>query len=104
MNEKKRTGSNNKQQPVHAIHSGDNSVTAEVFLYQSPTGYRYHGFVLSRRWNSLGTNKETQGNVFFENSESSLIEVVQKVAEWLRTKAHAEPTSEETTTPPLLAR
>lgn len=94
MNEKKQA--NNKQQPVHVIHSEDKSVTAQLFVFQSPTGFRYLGFTLSRRWNRLTTNKETQGDVFFQNSGTALIEVVQKATEWLRAEACAASAVEET--------
>jgi len=84
---------NGKQRPVHVVRT--ETVTAEVYAFRSNTGYPYYGYTISRHWSSLTTGKETQGCVFFENSEAAIIETVKKVTEWLRSNAHAEGPLEE---------
>jgi hypothetical protein len=104
MTEKKQTAK--KQQPVHVIHAGEatGGVTAEVYIFQSNTGFPYLGYTISRRWNSRATGKETTGVIFFENSSNALVDVVQKVAEWLRTEGQAVLAAEQTNKQPSLGR
>jgi len=51
---KNRTEASNAK-PVHVIRDG--AIAASIWLKQSPTGYYYYDYSLSRSWKSASTGK-----------------------------------------------
>ncbi len=79
--------------PVHVIRKG--AIAASVWQRQSPSGYAYFDFSLSRSWKSLSTEKMGYSKNFFESNETDLIEVIQKASAWMT--ANRKPESEPAT-------
>ncbi|XZE20306.1 hypothetical protein SH449x_000173 [Pirellulaceae bacterium SH449] len=67
--------------PVHVVRKG--AVAASIWQRQSPSGYAYYDFSLSRSWKSLSTDKTGYSRNFFETNEGDLVEVIQKASAWI---------------------
>jgi hypothetical protein len=67
--------------PVHVVRKG--AVAASIWQRQSPSGYAYFDFSLSRSWKSLSSEKTGYSRNFFETNEGELVEVVQRAAAWV---------------------
>lgn len=63
-------------EPVEVIRKG--AIAASIWQRQSPSGYAYYDFSLSRSWKSMSTDKTGYSRNFFETSQADLIEVIQK--------------------------
>ncbi len=75
-------------EPVFVIRKG--AVAASIWQRQSPSGYAYYDFSLSRSWKSLSTDKMGYSKNFFESNEAELIEVIQKASAWITAKRTQE--------------
>lgn len=60
--------------PVETIRKG--AVAASIWRRQSPAGFPYHDFSLSRSWKSLSTGRDGYSDNFFARNEPELLEVV----------------------------
>ena len=67
--------------PVHVVRKG--AVAASIWQRQSPSGYAYFDFSLSRSWKSLSSEKTGYSRNFFETNEGELVEVVQRAEAWV---------------------
>jgi hypothetical protein len=67
--------------PVHVVRKG--AVAASIWQRQSPSGYAYFDFSLSRSWKSLSSEKTGYSRNFFETNEGELVEVVQLASAWV---------------------
>lgn len=71
--------------PVHVIREG--AIAASLWKRQSPSGFAYYDFTLSRSWKSMGTGKSGYSRSFFASNQSELIAVIQKTAAWLEAQS-----------------
>jgi len=67
--------------PVHVIRRG--AVAASIWQRQSPAGYSYYDFSLSRSWKSLSSDKMGYSQNFFDSNQSELSEVIQQASAWI---------------------
>ncbi len=67
--------------PVHVIRRG--AVAASIWQRQSPAGYSYYDFSLSRSWKSLSSDKMGYSQNFFYSNQSELSEVIQQASAWI---------------------
>jgi hypothetical protein len=80
--------------PVHVVRKG--AIAASVWQRQSPSGYAYYDFSLSRSWKSMSSDKMGYSRNFFETNQADLIEVIQKVSAWITEKRESEKNSSQT--------
>lgn len=67
--------------PVHTVRKG--AIAANIWQRQSPSGYAYFDFSLSRSWKSLSTDKQGYSRNFFETSADDLFEVIRQASAWI---------------------
>lgn len=77
MSEKKKPAA---KRPEKVIRKG--SVAAEIYLKQSPDGFRYHDFALVRTFRN-GGEKELRSGSFFYDSVNDLTEAAREAGEWI---------------------
>jgi len=81
--------------PVHTVRKG--AIAANIWQRQSPSGYAYFDFSLSRSWKSLSTDKQGYSRNFFETSADDLFEVIRQASAWITRRkeeiAAASPTA-----------
>ncbi len=68
-------------EPVSVIRKG--AIAASIWQRQSPGGYAYFDFSLSRSWKSKSTDKTGYSRNFFETNDADLVEVIQKASAWI---------------------
>ena len=73
--------------PIHTIREG--SVGASIWRRQSPSGYAYYDFSLTRSWKSLSSGSTGYSKNFFARNQAELITVVEKAVAWIA--SHEEP-------------
>ena len=81
MKGKNKEQDNETAKPVIVIRKG--AIAASIWKRQSPSGYAYHDFSLSRSWKSMSTEKQGYSRNFFETNDADLVEVVQKASAWI---------------------
>lgn len=86
MSAKKKPAS---KRPEKVIRKG--SVSAEIYLKQSPDGFRYHDFSLVRTFRN-GTDKELRSTSFFDDTVNDLTVAAREAGEWIEGQRLAEPT------------
>jgi hypothetical protein len=79
-------------EPVTVIRQG--AIAASIWQRQSPSGYAYFDFSLSRSWKSLSTDKKGYSRNFFETNENDLMEVIQKASAWITQNKNQETSPE----------
>lgn len=67
--------------PVHTIRSG--AVAASVWRRQSPAGYVYFDFSLTRSWKSLSSGNTGHSKNFFSSNQQDLSGVIEQVSRWI---------------------
>jgi hypothetical protein len=67
--------------PVHVVRKG--AVAASIWQRQSPSGYAYFDFSLSRSWKSLTGDRTGYSKNFFETNEAELLDVIQQASAWV---------------------
>jgi hypothetical protein len=67
--------------PVHVVRKG--AIAASIWQRQSPSGYAYFDFSLSRSWKSLSSERTGYSRNFFETNEVDLHEVIQNASAWV---------------------
>lgn len=67
--------------PVHTVRQG--AVAASVWMRQSPSGYAYLDFSLSRSWKSMSTEKAGYSRNFFARNKAELISVIEQASAWI---------------------
>lgn len=68
--------------PLHVIRSG--AIAASIWRRQTPTGFEYLDFSLSRSWKLKNGEREGYSQNFFEKHAETLAAVVQAAAEYIR--------------------
>ena len=71
-----------RQQPVETIREG--AVAASIWKRQTPTGFEYLDFSLSRSWKMKNGEKEGYSQNFFEKNEEALQQVIAKACAYIR--------------------
>ncbi len=67
--------------PVKTIRHG--AVAANIWRRQSPTGFEYFDFSLSRSWKTQKTGREGYSPNFFATNEPELLETINEAASWI---------------------
>ena len=67
--------------PVHTIREG--SVAASIWRRQSPSGYAYYDFSLTRSWQSLSSGNTGHSKNFFSKNQEELSQVVEQASQWI---------------------
>ena len=67
--------------PVKTIRHG--AVAASIWKRQSPSGFEYYDFSLSRSWKTSKTGREGYSPNFFVANEVELQAVVSEAANWI---------------------
>ncbi len=81
-NKKASSETVDKGQPVIVIRHG--AVAASIWKRQSPSGYAYYDFSLSRSWKSLSTAKAGYSQNFFARNHDMLVLCVQEAIAWIQ--------------------
>lgn len=77
---KKKAASEGKTtDPVQTIREG--AVAASIWKRQSPTGFPYYDFSLSRSWKSMSSGKTGYSPNFFSRHKAELLNVIERVTE-----------------------
>lgn len=75
--------------PVAIIREG--AIAASIWKRQSPSGFAYYDFTLSRSWKSMGSGKSGYSKSFFEANQCELVAVIQRTSEWLAARPPEQP-------------
>jgi len=67
--------------PIKVIRKG--AVAASIWRRQSPSGFEYYDFSLSRSWKTSKTGREGYSPNFFVANEAELQAVVSEAASWI---------------------
>jgi len=67
--------------PVHTIRAG--AVAASIWRRQSPAGYVYFDFSLTRSWKSLSSGNTGHSKNFFAKNHEELLQVIQQASQWI---------------------
>ena len=67
--------------PVHMIRAG--AVGASIWRRQSPAGYVYFDFSLTRSWKSLSSGNTGHSKNFFAKNQEELLKVIQQASQWI---------------------
>ena len=67
--------------PVHVVREG--AVAASIWLRQSPSGFAYFDYSLSRSWKSMSTDKTGYSKNFFEKNKRELCSVIEQASAWI---------------------
>lgn len=69
------------QKPIRTFRVG--AIAANVWKRQTPTGFEYLDFSLSRSWKLKSGEKEGYSTSFFHNNRDALIEVVEQATAFI---------------------
>lgn len=81
MTEEKTTKKKATQKPLKTFRVG--AIAANVWQRQTPTGFEYLDFSLSRSWKLKSGEKEGYSTSFFHNNEEALIEVIEQATAFI---------------------
>lgn len=79
--EAKRKKATVAEAPIHTISAG--SVTAAIWRRQSPAGYVYLDFALTRSFESLSSGNTGHSRNFFARNRSELTQVIEAATAWI---------------------
>ena len=85
---KKKDPESETMDPVHVIRKG--AIAASIWQRQSPSGYAYYDYSISRSWKSMSSEKTGYSRNFFETNQVDLIEVIHKASAWIVEKRELE--------------
>lgn len=77
---------------VYVIREG--AVTASISKRQSPSGYSYYDYSLSRSWKSLSSGKTGHSKNFFSRNQQDLSKVIEKATRWISEREATAPENE----------
>ncbi len=80
--------------PVKTVRHG--AIAASIWKRQSPTGFEYFDFSLSRSWKTKSTGKEGYSPNFFVANEEELSAVVREASNWIASQQASLHASKET--------
>ena len=69
------------QKPLKTFRVG--AIAANVWKRQTPTGFEYLDFSLSRSWKLKSGEKEGYSTSFFHNNEDALVDVIEQAAAFI---------------------
>ena len=69
------------QKPLKTFRVG--AIAASVWQRQTPTGFEYLDFSLSRSWKLKSGEKEGYSTSFFHNNEDALVDVIEQAAAFI---------------------
>ena len=75
--------------PVHVVRKG--AIAASIWRRQSPSGFAYFDFSVSRSWKSMSSEKMGYSRNFFETNLEDLVEVITRASDWIIEKKALEP-------------
>lgn len=75
---RKKNDETEPQDPVLTVREG--AVAASIWRRQSPAGYAYFDFSLSRSWKSMTSGKTGYSKNFFGRHKEELLLVIERVA------------------------
>ncbi len=75
--------------PVHVVRKG--AIAASIWRRQSPSGFAYFDFSVSRSWKSMSSEKTGYSRNFFETNLEDLVEVITKASDWIIERKALEP-------------
>jgi hypothetical protein len=78
---KKKDVDGENADPVQVIRKG--AIAASIWQRQSPSGYPYYDYSISRSWKSMSTEKTGYSKNFFETNQADLFEVIEKASAWI---------------------
>lgn len=84
---KEKSPDGESMDPVQVVREG--AVAASIWRRQSPSGFAYYDFSLSRSWKSMNSGKTGYSKNFFDNNEVEICNVVKKAAAWIAGKRQA---------------
>ena len=105
--ETKTRKSESKQDRIKTIRRG--AIAATVWRRQTPTGFEYLDFSLSRSWKLKNGEREGYSQNFFETNQDGLFDVIEEACEFIRQhdsgEMKSDPSSEASSDvqPPLSA-
>jgi hypothetical protein len=67
--------------PVHTIRAG--AVAASIWRRQSPAGYVYWDYSLTRSWESLSSGNTGHSKNFFASNQQDLAKVIEQATRWI---------------------
>ncbi len=67
--------------PIHTIQAG--AVTAAIWRRQSPAGYMYLDFSLTRSFESLSSGNTGHSKNFFARNRQELTQVIAQATDWI---------------------
>jgi hypothetical protein len=70
------------QKPLKVLRVG--AIAASVWRRQTPTGFEYLDFSLSRSWRPKNGEREGYSQSFFEHNEEALFEVISQACRFIR--------------------
>lgn len=85
---RKKDGEGETTDPVEVIRKG--AIAASIWKRQSPSGYAYYDFSISRSWKSMSSEKTGYSRNFFETNKSDLFEVIERASTWITEKRASE--------------
>ncbi len=87
--ETKRKKAATSETPVHTIHAG--SVSASILRRQSPAGYVYLDFSLTRSFESMSSGNTGHSKNFFARNRHELTQVIEQAAAWIEQQESTAP-------------
>lgn len=72
-------------EPVHVVRHG--AIAASIWQRQSPSGFAYFDYTLSRSWKSQGTGKAGYSKSFFGANRDNLLAVITETTEWITARS-----------------
>lgn len=84
MNEKQETKKKKQaaaETPVHTIRSG--AIAASIWKRQSPAGYTYLDYSLTRSFESLSSGSLGNSRNFFARNRRELLDVIDAATTWI---------------------
>lgn len=67
--------------PVHTLRHG--GVGASIWRRQSPAGYVYYDYSLTRSWKSLSSGSTGYSKNFFTRNRDELVHVIDEATRWI---------------------
>ena len=87
-NDKKPKGAGESSQPVKVIRHG--AIAASIWQRQSPAGFAYFDFSISRSWKSLSTGRTGYSSNFFSHHGEELSKVIAEATTWIEANSSDE--------------
>ena len=74
--------------PVHVVRKG--AIAASIWTRQSPSGFAYYDYSLSRSWKAKSSEKTGYSRNFFETNQADLWDVIERASAWIVERRESE--------------